>query len=30
MEIIQSPQGIEYLYHMRNTGAEMYRAMVFF
>jgi len=30
MEIITSPQGISYLYHMRNTAADMYRAQIFF
>ena len=30
MEIITSPQGIQYLYFMRNTAAEMYRAQIFF
>ena len=30
MEIVTSPWGISYLYHMRNTAAEMYRAQIFF
>jgi hypothetical protein len=30
MEIVNSPAGIAYLYHMRNTGAELYRAQIFF
>jgi hypothetical protein len=30
MEIVTSPAGIDYLYHMRNTGAEMYRAQIWF
>lgn len=30
MEIVNSPAGIAYLYHMRNTGAEIYRAQIFF
>lgn len=30
MEIVTSPAGIDYLYHMRNTGQEIYRAQVFF
>ena len=30
MEIITSPAGIDYLYHMRNTGTEMYRCQIFF
>jgi hypothetical protein len=30
MEIVSSPAGIDYLYHMRNTATEMYRAQIFF
>jgi len=30
MELVTSPAGIDYLYHMRNTGAEMYRTQIFF
>ncbi len=30
MEIVTSPAGIDYLYHMRNTGAEIYRAQIYF
>ena len=30
MEIVQSPAGIDYIYHMRNTAADMYRAQIFF
>jgi hypothetical protein len=31
MEMVTAPSsGIDYLYHMRNTGVEMYRAQVFF
>jgi len=30
MELVESPAGIVYLYHMRNTGTEMYRCQIFF
>jgi hypothetical protein len=30
MEILTSPQGIDYLYHMRNTAYEIYRTQLFF
>jgi hypothetical protein len=30
MEIVESDSGINYLYHMRNSGAELYRTMLWF
>jgi len=30
MEIMTSPQGIDYIYHLMNTGVFMYRAQLFF
>ena len=30
MEIVTSPAGIDYLYHIRNTATEMYRCQIWF
>jgi hypothetical protein len=30
MEIVTAPSGIDYLYHMRNSAIEMYRAQIWF
>ena len=30
MEIIKSPQDVSYIYHMRNSATEMYRAMIWY
>jgi hypothetical protein len=30
MEIVDAPSGVQYLYHLRNSGVEMYRCQVFF
>ena len=30
MEIVTSPSGVDYLYHIRNTGFEMYRCAIWF
>jgi hypothetical protein len=30
MEIVNSPQGLQYLYHVRNSNYELYRALIYF